>query len=289
MSDLLSVQAPAKLNLFLHIVGQREDGYHLLQSVFQLIDLQDTVILKGLSDKKITRVNPINDLDPESDLVVKAARLLQETYGIDQGVEIDLIKRIPMGAGLGGGSSDAASTLLGLNALWNTQLNLNELANIGLKLGADVPFFIHGQNAFVEGIGELITPVNLPQTDFLLIYPGLGIPTADIFKSPGLTRNHARITISDLAEHLFDGKVFNNDLELIATQKHSEVKLAIDWLATHIPGGSPRMSGSGSTVFSPIPDGTEIDQLLVEIPKKWTYFVVRGLNQHPSYNLIPSH
>lgn len=288
MSNTLSIAAPAKINLFLHVVGQRPDGYHLLQSVFQLIDLEDTVLLKTRSDKLINRLNPIANIDPESDLVVKAARLLQQSCRVNLGVDIGLIKRIPMGAGLGGGSSDAASTLLGLNQLWNTQLSLSELADIGLKLGADVPFFIYGENAFVEGIGEVINPVELPPNDYLLIYPGVGIPTQEIFKDPRLTRNHARITISDLALHLFDDKNFNNDLEIIATQKHMEVKLAVNWLAAHIPGGSPRMSGSGSTVFTPIPKGLQIDQLLVEIPKNWTYFVVRGLNQHPSYNLIPS-
>ena len=288
MSNTLSILAPAKINLFLHVVGQRSDGYHLLQSVFQLIDLEDTVFLKTRSDALINRQNPIPNIDPESDLVVKAARLLQKTCGIEQGVDIDLIKRIPMGAGLGGGSSDAASTLLGLNQLWDARLSLKDLAEIGLKLGADVPFFIYGKNAFVQGIGEVIDPVELPPKDYLLIYPGVEIPTQEIFKDPGLTRNHARITISDLAVHLFDGKDFNNDLEIIAMQKHEEVKLAINWLAAHIPGGSPRMSGSGSTVFTQIPNGVQIDQLLVKIPKNWTYFVVKGLNQHPSYNLIPS-
>lgn len=288
MNDFLSISAPAKINLFLHVVGQRPDGYHLLQSVFQLIDLQDTVLLKSRSDKTIQRLNPINGIDPENDLVTKAARLLQQSCEVNLGVDIDLIKNIPMGAGLGGGSSDAASTLLGLNQLWKTNLNLEELSQIGLKLGADVPFFIQGKNAFVEGIGELITPIELPENDYLLIYPGLGIPTPEIFADPRLTRNHARITISDLASHLFDENSFNNDLEIIAVQKHLEVKLAIDWLAAHIPGGSPRMSGSGSTVFTQIPESTQINDLLDKIPKNWSYFVVKGLQRHPSYNLIPS-
>ena len=288
MNDFFTISAPAKLNLFLHVVGQRSDGYHLLQSVFQLIDLQDTVLLKTRSDRTIQRINPINGIDPEADLVIKAARLLQETSGTSLGAEIDLVKKIPMGAGLGGGSSDAASTLLGLNHLWQTHLNLDELSQIGLKLGADVPFFIQGNNAFVEGVGELITPIELPQNNYLLIYPGIGIPTPEIFKDPGLTRNHARITITDLASHLFDGNSFNNDLEIIAVQKHLEVKLAIDWLATHIPGATPRMSGSGSTVFTQIPENTQVNDLLGKIPKNWTYFVVKGLKRHPSYNLIPS-
>ena len=288
MNDFLSIAAPAKLNLFLHVVGQRPDGYHLLQSVFQIIDLQDTVVIKSTEDGEIKRLNPIVGIDPESDLVIKAARLLQEITGSKLGAHIDLIKRIPMGAGVGGGSSDAASTLLGLNQLWKAKLSLAELAQIGLKLGADVPFFIYGKNAFVEGIGEIITPIDVPQSNYLLIYPGVGIPTSAIFTDPGLTRNHARITILDLAAHLFDNKSLKNDLEIIAMQKHSEVKLAIDWLKEHIPGVSPRMSGSGSTVFTPIPDDAQVDNLLTNIPKNWTYFVVRGLKQHPSYNLIPS-
>ena len=288
MNDFLKVCAPAKLNLFLHVVGQRADGYHLLQSIFQLIDLEDTVLLKTTNDGQITRLNPLNSVPSEDDLIVKAARLLQQTYDIKLGADLDLIKKIPMGAGLGGGSSDAASTLLGLNHLWQTGLNKAQLSALGLQLGADVPFFINGHTAFVEGIGEEIQTIKPEQHTFFIIYPGVGIPTVEIFKDPRLTRSHARITISDLVEYDFRNGLFNNDLEPVVIRKHPEVGVAKEWLLNNIHGSHPRMSGSGSTVFTEIPENLNANQLLSLAPKHWTCFVVRGLLQHPSYNLVPS-
>ena len=174
-TEQLILRSPAKLNLFLHIVGRRSDGYHLLQSVFQLIDWCDTIHLKRISENEIRRINPIPGVPPEQDLVVRAANLLNDFCKSDYGVEIDLKKEIPMGAGMGGGSSDAATTLIGLNALWNLNLSKETLCELGLKLGADVPFFIFGQNAFVEGIGEKIQAISLQTPDFLVIFPNRGI------------------------------------------------------------------------------------------------------------------
>lgn len=307
MNDFLKIPAPAKINLFLHVIGRRSDGYHLLQSVFRLIDLQDEVLLRPRSDSAIVRLNPLQEVPPNSDLIVRAAKLLQERTGIKRGVDLDLIKRIPMGAGLGGGSSDAASTLIGLNSLWNTGLTREELASVGLQLGADVPFFIHGKNAFVEGIGEHITPIQLPEARYILIFPGVGVPTPEVFQDPGLTRNRARITMADFVEHhqtleshhstnamneANDVIVVSfgvNDLQDVVVRKHPEVKKALDWLLEHIPGASPRMSGSGSTVFTQLPNSLDFPNaqtLLTELPKSWFGFCVRGLSEHPAYNLI---
>lgn len=300
MNDFLEVQAPAKINLFLHVIGRRPDGYHLLQSVFALIDLADHVLLRARKDGHIERRNPIDGVPVQTDLVVRAAQLLQQETGSSWGADIDVIKRIPMGAGLGGGSSDAASTLLGLNSLWNTNLSRDELAKIGLKLGADVPFFIYGKNAFVEGIGEQIHPIDLQANRYFLIFPGIGLSTPEIFQDPTLTRNHARITMADFVErHSTSGQVTkfngindginsefgNNDLEEVVVRKHPEVKKALNWLLEHIPGSTPRMSGSGSTVFTVLPDTLNGQTLLSELPSSWTGYCVQGLTEHPSYNL----
>lgn len=284
----LSILAPAKINLFLHVVGQQSDGYHLLQSVFQLINLADEVTLVTRQDSEIIRINPIPNVLPKDDLVVKAACLLQRTLGINKGVEISLKKIIPMGAGLGGGSSDAASTLLGLNQLWDLELSTQDLMSIGLKLGADVPFFIQGHNAFVEGIGEIITPIELPISDYLIVFPGVSIPTKEIFSSEELTRNHSRITIVDFAEQYSNVSMFRNDLQVIAEQKHVEVKNAIGWLKNLFPNSHPIMSGSGSSVFCEIPNTLDMDYCFTQLPHGWKIYKVQSLKQHSAYNLVPS-
>ncbi len=287
--DRLTLLSPAKLNLFLHIVGRREDGYHLLQSVFQMIDWCDTIHLKRISENAVRRVNPIPGVPPEQDLVVRAANLLKDFCKTDAGVEIDLQKEIPMGAGMGGGSSDAATTLIGLNALWNLNLSKETLGILGLKLGADVPFFIFGQNAFVEGIGEKIRAVSLQTPDFLVIFPNQAIATASIFQDPELTRDHAQITIDGfLASPL---QYQSNDCQAVAMRICPEVKQALDWITQSVPGSQPRMSGSGSSVFAvldPKTDNAKLENLLQNLPKGWTGRVVRGLNKNPAYNLISS-
>jgi 4-diphosphocytidyl-2-C-methyl-D-erythritol kinase len=285
----LALRSPAKLNLFLHIVGQRSDGYHLLQSVFQLIDWTDTVYLKRIPENEVRRINPIPGVSPEQDLVVRAARLLKDFCRVDMGVEIDLKKEIPMGAGLGGGSSDAASTLIGLNTLWNLGLDKKTLSELGLKLGADVPFFIFGQNAFVEGIGEQIQEISLENRDFLVIFPNKGIPTMSIFQDSELTRDHAPITIDGFLASPLSDQV--NDCQAVAVRICPEVKQALDWISQALPGSTPRMSGSGSSVFAvldPKTDSAKLENLLQNLPKGWIGRVVRGLNKNPAYNLISS-
>lgn len=288
MINPIYVSAPAKINLFLHVIGQRLDGYHLLQSVFQLIDLEDTVCLHLRDDSQIRRINPIEGVAVEDDLVIKAARLLKKVSKAPQGVEIGVEKRIPMGAGLGGGSSDAASTLLGLNYLWKLNLSLDNLMEIGVQLGADVPFFIQGNNAFVEGIGEIIRPLDLPTKKYLIIYPGVAIPTKDIFSDPNLTRNHSKITMSDFAGQNSNQICFKNDLQEIAELKYVDVKNAIKWLSHTIIGSNPLMSGSGSSVFCEIPNTLNIDNCLLKLPQHWKGYIVESLMQHSAYNLIPN-
>ena len=285
----IRLRSPAKLNLFLHIVGRRADGYHLLQSVFQLIDWCDTIHLKLIPENEVRRINPITGVQADQDLVVRAAKLLKDFAKIDSGVEINLQKEIPMGAGLGGGSSDAATTLIGLNHLWNLNLDQKTLCDIGLKLGADVPFFIFGQNAFVEGIGEQMREISLGDREFLVIFPNQGIATKSIFQDPELTRDHGQITIDGfLASPWSD---LSNDCQAVAMRICPEVKQALDWISQAVPGSEPRMSGSGSSVFTvldPKADIAKLENLLQNLPKGWIGRVVRGLNKNPAYNLISS-
>ena len=283
MTNALHIKAPAKINRFLHIVGQRKDGYHLLQSVFQLIDLHDDIYLTASADGLVHRPTGASNVPPEEDLVVRAAKLLQEYTHTNQGCTIQVEKRIPMGAGLGGGSSDAAATLWGLNELWNLQLSRQELMQLGVKLGADVPFFLFGENAFVEGIGELLQAVSLPKSCFLLIYPKVHIPTVDVFKDPNLTRNHPTVTISDFIDSPNLEQFGNNDCEEVVIQKYQEVAAVLNWLRQQAPQSSPRMSGSGSSVFVAL-ETDLANHLLSQLPNQWIGFVVRGLTRHPSYN-----
>ena len=285
----LTLRSPAKLNLFLHIVGRRADGYHLLQSVFQLIDWCDTIHLKLIPQNEIRRIDPIAGVEPENDLVVRAAKLLKDFCQIESGVEIGLQKEIPMGAGMGGGSSDAATTLIGLNTLWNLKLNQKTLCELGLQLGADVPFFIFGKNAFVEGIGEQIQEIALETRDFLVIFPNQGIPTISIFQDPELTRNHGQITIDGFLASPWSN--LSNDCQAVAMRICPEVKQALDWISQAVPGSEPRMSGSGSSVFTVLDSKTNVaklENLLQNLPKGWIGRVVRGLNKNPAYNLISS-
>jgi 4-diphosphocytidyl-2-C-methyl-D-erythritol kinase len=289
MSKTLEIHCPAKLNLFLHIIGRREDGYHQLQSVFQLIDWYDVLTLRSISENEIRRIDPIPGVPPEQDLVVRAAQVLKDFCKTNQGVEISLKKMIPMGAGLGGGSSDAASTLIGLNSLWDLHLDIATLCQLGLKLGADVPFFIFGQNAFVEGIGEKLQAISLETQDFVVIFPNQGIATAQIFQDPQLTRDHAPITIDGFLAS--PSSYHSNDCQAVAMQKCPEVKQALDWIYKAAPNSAPCMSGSGSSVFAaldPKTDNANLENLLQNLPKGWIGRIVRGLNKNPAYNLISS-
>ena len=289
MRNVIELRCPAKLNLFLHIVGRRDDGYHLLQSVFQLIDWCDVLTLRHIPENAVRRIDPIPGVPPAEDLVVRAAQLLKDFCKTESGVEISLKKNIPMGAGLGGGSSDAASTLIGLNALWDLDLSIATLCQLGLKLGADVPFFIFGQNAFVEGVGEKLQAISLETQDFVVIYPNKGIATAQIFQDPQLTRDHAPITIDRFLAS--PSSYQSNDCQAVAVQKCPEVKQALDWIYKTVPNSAPCMSGSGSSVFAALDPKTDIanlENLLQNLPKGWIGRIVRGLNKNPAYNLISS-
>ena len=291
MTDSLTLLAPAKLNLFLHIIGRRKDGYHLLQSAFQLIDWCDRVTLSRTSSSRISRIKPIPGIDESEDLVIRAATLLQRQFNVSMGVEITLHKALPVGAGLGGGSSDAASTLIGLNSLWNLHLSSKELMALGLQLGADVPFFIHGSNAFVEGIGEVIQAITLPEQSFIVIFPNRGIATKALFEHPELTRDHAPITIERFLASPLPHQAYINDCQAVAMQICPEVRDAIDWITKALPSAKPQMSGSGSSVFAALPsqfDGASAAALLQNLPREWIGRIVRGINKNPAYNSISS-
>ena len=250
MKSLFDVPAPAKLNLFLHITGRRPDGYHLLQSVFMLIDWQDILHFERRSGGQIDREDLTVAL-PKDDLITKAAHLLQAETGCAWGVHISVQKEIPAQAGMGGGSSDAATCLLALNRLWGLRLSIQQLATIGVKLGADVPFFLHGQNAWVEGIGEKISPITLPRAHFVVIKPEAGLETAHIFADPRLKRDTKPATIDGLARTPYD--FGHNDLQAVAEQICPPVLQAIERLAAQ--GLKGKMTGSGSAVFALLPQG----------------------------------
>lgn len=270
--------APAKLNLMLRIVGRRADGYHLLQTVFQFIDLADQLRFRLRDDGEITRVTEIDGVPEEADLVVRAARLLQSEVGVTSGVEIELRKNIPMGAGLGGGSSDAATTLLALNRLWGLDLSSEKLSELGLQLGADVPVFIHGEAAWAEGVGEQLETISLPESWYLVLFPSCHVSTADIFSDHELTRDSARITIADF----FAGSRENHCLPVVC-KRHPEVAEAIGWLDEN---GGGRLTGTGAAVFAPFAREEEARELLDKLPRHMRGAVVRGLNTSPVLDVL---
>jgi 4-diphosphocytidyl-2-C-methyl-D-erythritol kinase len=280
VTHLYDLPAPAKLNLFLHITGRRADGYHLLQSVFMLIDWMDTLHLELRPGSAISREdiaapaepNPTHDL-PADDLCVRAARALQQATGCTQGVHIRLDKRIPSQAGMGGGSSDAATCLLGLNRLWNLRKQLSELEHIGLSLGADVPFFLRGQNAWVEGVGDSITPIDLPPGRFVVLKPAQGLSTPEIFSHPELKRDSEHATILGFAAHHYD--FGHNDLQPVAEKLNPQVTQALNMLRQQ--GLKPRMTGSGSAVFAKISG----DETLQAVPSQWQQKLCSSLHEHP--------
>ena len=278
MNALYDVPAPAKVNLFLHIVGRRDDGYHELQSVFMLIDWCDHLHFERLDNGAIERVDSTPGELPEDDLCVRAARTLRQATGCAHGVRITLDKRLPTQAGLGGGSSDAASTLLALNRLWGLNLRRDALARIGLTLGADVPFFIGGRHAWVEGIGERLTPIELPRGHLVLVKPPGGASTPRIFAEPSLNRNTKTATIQGFAANgtLDSLMAFgHNDLEPVARALCPEVGEAIHWLADQ--GLSGRMTGSGTAVFAPC----DRNQVLSPAPASWQVRVCSNMDVHP--------
>ena len=272
---MLDLPAPAKLNLFLHVTGRRPDGYHLLQSVFMLIDWCDTLDIEWRADQRITRedANRAQGL-PEQDLVVRAARALQQATGCTQGAHIRLHKHIPMEAGMGGGSSDAATCLLALNRLWRLGLDRNALMQIGLPLGADVPFFLHGQNAWAEGIGEQLQSLPLPAGRFWVLKPPTGVPTASLFQNPGLTRDIPHATIEDFVAN--GGFGFGqNSLQPVAETLCPDIKIGLQWMRAR--GLDGRMTGSGSALFAPLDEASPV----VDSPPGWTSRCCNNLNVHP--------
>lgn len=271
--------APAKLNLFLHIVGRRDDGYHLLQTVFRFIDLADTLHFSPRDDGEIILATPTPGVAPEQDLTVRAAHLLRQASGYAGGVTIRLEKRLPMGGGLGGGSSDAATVLLALNHLWQTGLSREQLETLGLALGADVPVFIHGRNTFAEGIGERFTDIDLPAQAYVLVQPAVHVPTAAIFGAPELCRDTPRIVAGQ-----WQAGQGHNDLQSVACGRFPEVASALDWLSAHLPGAM--MTGSGACIFAPVNDQDSARQLISTLPEGMRGWLVNGLEKHPLANIF---
>ncbi len=275
MSALYDIPAPAKLNVFLHIVGRLPNGYHALQSVFMLIDWCDKLHIETTTHPAITRQDLGPPL-PANDLCVQAAKALQEAAGVRAGAHITLDKQLPSQAGLGGGSSDAASTLMALNRLWDLNWPKERLLPIALSLGADVPFFLCGQSAWVEGVGERITPIDLPEAQFVVLKPSAGLETAQIFKDPGLKRDSEPATITGFAAQGFG--FGRNDLQPVAQKWCPEVTQALEWLERL--GLHPRMTGSGSAVFAQLPHALEWP----ETPQGWQIKQCRNLKAHPLAN-----
>jgi 4-diphosphocytidyl-2-C-methyl-D-erythritol kinase len=280
MESALGLPAPAKLNLFLHVTGRRDDGYHTLQTVFQLIDLADWLDFMRRDDGAIVREGDLL-CDADEDLAVRAARGLRHATGCALGATIRVSKQIPAGSGMGGGSSDAATTLLALNRLWNLGLARSDLARIALPLGADVPFFLHGGSAFAEGVGEQLLPVALPPAWYAVAWPQVHVSTKEIFGDPGLTRNTKPTKIADFsaAAGLLPRALFGvNDLEPVARRQFPDIDLALGRLQRH---GPARMTGSGSAVFVPTATEEEAHAALAECPPEWGRWAVRGLSEHP--------
>lgn len=269
--------APAKLNLFLHVTGRRADGYHTLQTVFQFLDYGDRLYFAPRGDGVIRRFGGPPGVSDDADLCVRAARLLQQAAGIHTGVDIYNDKRLPVGGGLGGGSSDAATTLWVLNRLWLAGLEPAPLAVLGLRLGADVPVFLFGRAAWAEGVGELLTPVEPPRPWYLVLDPAVSVSTAAIFADPELTRNTREMTISDF---LSGGG--HNDCEPVVRRRHPEIAAALDWLNRFAPA---RLTGTGACVFASFPTQAEAVSVWRRLPAGWTGFVARGENRSPLHGL----
>jgi len=284
--------APAKLNLFLHVNGRRADGYHALQTVFQLVDHGDTLHFDVRDDGLVRRTTMVPGVPEESDLIVRALRLLALAFArrhgrAAPGVDVAIDKRLPMGGGLGGGSSDAATALIAVNHLWQAGLDRAELMALGLPLGADIPFFIFGENAFAEGVGEQLQAVATPDCWYLVIEPGVAVATAAIFSSEYLTRDTKPVRIADFSRHLMidkDHKGFGkNDLQPVATRLFPPVAEAVKWLSSY---GDARMTGSGACVFCAFSSEREAEAVLVSAPPVWRAWKAQSLQRHPMHALL---
>ena len=283
----LTCAAPGKLNLFLLITGRRDDGYHTLQTLFRFIDFGDTLEFRLRDDGEIRRSNPLAEVPAESDLTVRAARLLQRETGCRLGVEIALTKRLPMGGGLGGGSSDAASTLLALNRLWRIGLSRSRLQELALRLGADVPIFVYGRNALAEGIGEQLYAVELPPAWYLILVPPVHVSTAAVFADRELTPTPSPVTIRAFSEGCvadwapFKGLLGRNDLERVVCRRADEVAHHLNWLRSFGPAA---LTGSGACVFCPFESEAVAQAVLRQAPESMRGFVAAGLPRHPLYD-----
>ena len=276
MQEFQAFPAPAKVNLFLHITGRRDDGYHLLQTVFRLLDYHDTIQLRLRADGIIKRMQAIDGVPEQQDLCLRAAHLLQQHSGCHLGVDIALDKRIPMGSGLGGGSSDAATVLLALNRLWDLHLTRAQLLELGLKLGADVPIFIFGENAWAEGVGEELQAIVLNPAYYVVLTPPVHVSTAQVFASKELTRNTIPTTMA-----AFSRGLFGNDLEPVVCREYPAVASCLEWLNQF---SQARMSGSGASVFAEFEDQAQAELVLARKPQHIRGFVAHGLDRHPLYN-----
>ncbi|NOX76975.1 MAG: 4-(cytidine 5'-diphospho)-2-C-methyl-D-erythritol kinase [Gammaproteobacteria bacterium] len=273
--------APAKLNLFLHITGRRADGFHELQTVFQFLDIGDELQFEARTDAEIRRITPVPGVAEADDLVVRAARLLQNHSGYAQGVNISINKRLPMGGGLGGGSSDAATTLVALNQLWGLGFSDDELAGLGLRLGADVPVFVRGRAAWAEGVGERLQPVELPEPWFVVLVPNVHVSTVQLFGDPQLTRDAPAIKIRDFLASPHDGARFRNVFEPIVRAKYREIDAALVWLSEH--GGAAKLTGTGGCVFAPFENEAAARKVASQAKGQWNSMVARGCNRSPLY------
>ncbi len=286
MRSLHDCPAPAKLNLFLHVTGRRADGYHLLQSVFQLIDRADRLHFDLRDDEQIRRTNDVPGVPEGQDLIVRALRLLQAEYArrhgrLPPGISVRVDKVLPMGGGLGGGSSDAATALMAANALWEAGLSREELMALGLPLGADIPFFLFGETAFAEGVGEALQAVPGPDCWYVVIEPGVAVPTPAIFSAPDLTRDSKPVRIADFSSHTDSCSTVGfgkNDLQDVAMRLFPPVAEAVEWLSSH---GDARMTGSGACVFCAFSSEDAADQVLAQVPGKWTAWKAKSLKIHP--------
>ena len=277
--NMLTYPAPAKINLFLHVVGRRTDGYHLLQTVFRFLDFSDELRFTLQENGTVKLHTPTPGVPDESNLCVRAAKLLQQESNTSFGVDISLEKHIPMGGGLGGGSSDAATTLLALNRLWELGWTRARLMELGLRLGADVPVFIFGENAFAEGVGEKLTPIKLPSACYLVLTPPAHVPTAQIFASNELTRNTIPIKIPPFS--IAQG---HNDLELVVCQAYPEVARHLQWLRQLNNATMAAMTGSGACVFAEFASEAQAQEALTQLPVDMQGIVARGLDRHPMYD-----
>ncbi|QRG80946.1 4-(cytidine 5'-diphospho)-2-C-methyl-D-erythritol kinase [Citrobacter sp. R56] len=276
--------SPAKLNLFLYITGQRADGYHTLQTLFQFLDYGDTISIETRDDGELHLLTPVDGVENDDNLIVHAARLLMKTASArgqlpaGSGADIRIEKRLPMGGGLGGGSSNAATVLVALNHLWQCALSVDELAEIGLTLGADVPVFVRGHAAFAEGVGEILTPVTPSEKWYLVVHPGVSIPTPTIFKDPQLPRNTPKRSIETLLKC-----EFSNDCEVIARKRFREVDAALSWLLEYAPS---RLTGTGACVFAEFDTESHARQVLEQAPEWFNGFVAKGVNLSPLHKTL---